>query len=215
MRKPGFVIFIFVLTLFSLPLVFGRVYAAYFDFDKTSYTTSEGNTFTVDVTVNAGDDELKSADAYIQYDATYLEAESVDDGTYFPTVTNDISSGTVYITGLIDDPAVPSTGSGKLATITFKSLKATGSNNVTLKFNCGSGSSSSSISKNDDTGTNVIECSANGESTVTTGGGSTATATPVASPSALPKTGAVENVMRLAIPGMMLFMLGIAARMVL
>lgn len=192
-----------------------QAHAAYFDFDETSYAPTVGDTFQVVVKVNAGDDELKSADAYVKYDPTYLEAESVEDGTYFPTVTNNISSGTVYVTGLIDDPEAPASGSGDLATITFKSLLATGSNNIKLTFTCDGGSSSSAISKNDDAGTNVIECDSNGVATITTAGSTGATTTPALTPSTLPVTGAFDNVPRLAIPGLMLFMVGIAVRMIL
>ncbi len=184
------------------------VWAASFGFDQTTVTVQSGGTFSLKVTVDAGTDELSSVDAYISYDSSLLTADSVADGTFFPTVTNDTTTaGKIYIAGMVDDPATSKTGTGTLATITFKG-KADGT--ATISYDC----SSSKIIKNDINATNVLKCTKNGKATITIGAGSTAS-TPYPTPSSLPQSGVFENVVKFAVPGMMLLLIGAGMRLLL
>lgn len=201
--------------------------AAYLKFDKTTATAANGATFQIGVMVEPGSDSLSSTDVYVTYDSTLLKATVVTAGTQFPTVTNDIAtSGKVYIAGMVNDPASSISASGTLATITFQALKdGTG----TLAFDC----NLSKIIKNDLNATNVIVCGSNGTSAVTIGGGGsggttnpTATPTPPGSsggstnpePTAvteLPQSGVFDNVAGMAIPGMIILIIGLGIRLVL
>ncbi|MFA6532423.1 MAG: cohesin domain-containing protein [Patescibacteria group bacterium] len=181
--------------------------AASLNFDKSTATAANGATFQISVTVNPGSDALNSTDVYVTYDATLLKATAVSAGTMFPTVSNDIStSGKVYIAGMVNDPASSISTTGTLATITFQGLKeGTG----TLAFDC----STSKIIKNDINASNVITCSSNGTAAVTVGsGGAAPTAAP---PSQLPQTGIFDNVIKFALPGGILLILGSVLRLVL
>lgn len=197
------------LTLFLsvAPFVFG-VQAATLKFDKTTATAANGATFQISVIVDPGSDALNSTDVYVIFDPTLLKATAVAAGSLFPTVSNDVStSGKVYIAGLVNDPASSISTSGTLATITFQGLKeGTG----TLSFDC----NTSKIIKNDINASNVMTCSQNGSSTVTVGSGSAA-APAVAPPSELPQTGILDNLIKFAIPGAILLLLGSALRLVL
>lgn len=183
------------------------VNAAFLQFDKPIVSANPQQAFQIALVVDAGSDQISSTDVYVLYDASLLQAQSVVAGTFFPTVTNNITSGKVYIAGLVDDPATYKTGSGTVATITFLPLK---NGSGTLTFDCQPGvSSSSKIIKNDLNATNVIVCSQNGTSSVTVGaGGGGAGGGTLVTPSVLPRTGMFENVVKVAIPGMILILIG-------
>lgn len=218
------IIIAFIIFLGLTPLVFA-VEAGSLKFDKTTATVTNGGTFTISVTVDPGADSINSTDVYVIYDATLLKATGVTAGSLFPTVTNDVAtSGTVYIAGLVNDPANSVSAAGTLATITFQGLKeGTG----TLSFDC----NLSKIVKNDLNATNVLTCSQNGTAAITVGSGSSGgstdpTATPGSSggstdttggetPTELPKTGIWDNVVKFAIPGAVLLLLGGMLRFVL
>jgi hypothetical protein len=209
--KRFFLTLIFLLGIFLTPLFLGKVEAGYFKFDPTSSTVENGGTFQVAVVVDAGSDQIRSTDIYVTFDATLLEAQSVSAGTFFPTVTNNITSGRVYIAAMVDDGATTKTGSGTVATITFKALKEGAG---TLSFDC----SSSLIVKADANGTNVLECSANGTNPVTVGtgtntGGETTQGT--ATPTQLPKSGSFEDTLKWSQWGIMLVLLGGVVRLLL
>lgn len=204
--------FLLLLIFVFIPYFNGGVFAASLKFDKTTATAANGATFQISVIVDPGTDALNSTDVYVTFDSTLLKATAVSAGSLFPTVSNDISTtGKVYIAGLVNDPASSIGTSGTLATITFQGLKeGTG----TLAFDC----NESKIIKNDIDASNVITCSQNGTAAVTvgSGGGSSSNPEPTTPPpSELPQTGIFENVSSVAIPGMMLLLLGGILRLVL
>lgn len=196
------------LFLFILPCVFGSSYAAYLKFDKQTDTVSSDQTFQVQVMIDTGSEQVTSTDAYVIYDSTLFEAQSVTEGTFFPVVTYDITSGKIYIAGIVEDTAVTKTGEGTIATIVFKALKdGTG----TLSFDCqGDVGSTSKIIKNDGNGTNIIECTSNQDLIVTigTGGSAVVPTSSSATSSQLPETGILDNLIKYAIPGAMLLIVG-------
>lgn len=208
------------------------VEAAYFQFDPASTSVSVGQTVSIKLNIDAGSDEVSSTDAYVLYDPTYLKVQSVTAGSYFPTVTNDTATaGKIYIAGMVDDPTTSSSGTGTLATIIFQG-KADGQ--VTLTIDC----NTSKIVKNDINATNVLQCSQNGQATITVGTGSSGSSSDSSSgsssqsssgdsstnssgdnsastPSTLPKSGIFDNVVKLAVPGIILLFLGSAVRLLL
>jgi len=217
-------IFLVLIIFFAVaPFVGASVIAASLSFDPKTVTTTNGGTFQIAVTIDPGSDSLNSTDAYVTYDATLLKPTNVAAGTLFPTVTNDLStSGKAYIAGLVNDTASPVTKAGTVATITFQGLKdGTG----TLAYDC----SSSKIVKNDLNATNVMVCASNGTAAVTIGGGGSSNVptptggaanglTPTTPPTTggeLPVTGTFDNIIKFAIPGSIIFMLGLAVRMIL
>jgi hypothetical protein len=211
MKKIFITIFILSFFFWLYPQVNAQVRAASLKFDKTTATVDVNSTLTINVTVDPGSDSINSTDAYVTYDATVLEAQSVANGTYFPTVTNNITSGKVYVAGMVDDPASSKTGTGTVAIITFKGLKA---GSATLAYDC----TNSKIVKNDINATNILTCSENGTTTVTVGSGSSSSSSSSSSsdttptPSVLPQTGFFDAVPKYAIPGMFLLLVGFMVR---
>lgn len=189
---------LFTLALFFIvPMIFGSVSAANFKFDTTTVTAANGATFQLAVIVEPGSNSLNSVDSYVSFDSSLLKATAVTAGSLFPTVSHDESTaGRVYIAGMVNDPASSISTSGTVATITFQGLK---DGSGTISFDC----NTSKIIKDDINATNVITCSQNGTAAVTIGSGGNAP-----TPSQLPESGIFDNVIKFAIPGMILLLLG-------
>ena len=203
--KYTITVFIFFLIT---PFFLGEIQAGSLKFDRTTVSVANGGTFQIAVTVDPGSDALNSVDAYVVFDATVLRATLVTAGSLFPTVSHDeATAGKVYIAGMVNDPASSISASGTLATITFQAL-IDGSG--TLSFVC----NTSKIIKNDINASNVITCSQNGTVAVTVGigGPNQPTSRP---PTQLPESGVFDNVVKFAIPGLLLFLVGGAFRLLL
>lgn len=233
MGKQVLIRFIFVCFIFLFIPLFRSVFAATLQFDPTTIKTSAGQTFEVKINVNAGTDQIISVDAYILYDKTLLEAQSVTDGTFFPTASKYLGQdGKVYAAGVVDDINKPKTGAGTIATVVFKGKK---SGTLSLTFDCTNGSlTDSNVLKNDANNTDIIQCASNGKASVTIGAGASSgqdTTSPTATPtltsssgssreptqpaSQLPQTGIIDNILKYSVPGIILLVLGGAVRLML
>ena len=183
--------------------VFAQVQAASFQFSPSSTSANNGSSFTLDIRVDVGSEQVNSAEGFIIFDSSLLEAQAVSSGTFFPSVSNNIEAGRVYVAGMVEDAASSKTGSGTVAIVTFKALKE---GTATLTFDC----SNSKIVKADINATNIITCADNGTGTVVigTGGGGGGGTEPYVPPSTLPQTGILENLQKAAIPGLILIIIG-------
>ena len=170
MSKKLTQILFFLFALLIYLMIGQQVSAASFTFDKTTVSVAVDSTFQLTITENAGTDQTNSSQVYIIYDPTLLEAEIVTAGTYFPTVSNNITLGKVFIVGYVDGTTLYKTGSGTLATITFKGLKD-GTGTITVDCRPGVSDSSQIIKYNDANATNLITCSDNNSVAVTVGTG--------------------------------------------
>ena len=151
---------------------------------------------------------VTKSDAIIEYDQNLLEVVSVSEGLFFPTVTSTTATlGKIKIYGIADTGA-PKTGTGVLATITFKG-KSTGT--ALVSFTCQSGlTTDSNINEGS---VDVIVCSANGSGSYVISSSSTSSATqsslPETTASALPQTGVLEPTILLLGVGVILSILGV------
>nr|MBP7967517.1 hypothetical protein [Candidatus Woesebacteria bacterium] len=179
--------------------------AATLNFNPSSVNTQQDGTFSVDVVVDAGTEQVTGTDVYVIYDPQYLQLQTVTAGSFFPKSDNMPSTGKLYVWGVIENQGEYKTGQGVLSTLTFKTVKG---GNTTVTFQCDTANTETSkILKNDINATNVINCGGNGSLTInSTGSGttnnsssSTSTTTTVTT---LPQSGVYENVMRFAVPGL-------------
>lgn len=213
MKKSLYQILFFILALLVYPLIGQQVSAASFTYDKTTVTVGVNETFSVTVNVNAGTDQTNSGQVYLLYDATLLQAQSVTAGSFFPVVSNNITSGKVFIVGYVDGSSstLYKTGSGVLATVVFKGLKnGTG----TLTIDCRSGVSDSSqiIKYNDANATNLITCSENNSVAVAVGTGASGGESKGGT---LPQSGIMDHFNQMAVIGLGLAMFGVMIRLAL
>jgi len=214
-------LFVF-LFVFFIP---SRVEAAFLKFDKTTTTVAVGSTFTLDVMVDAGSDQITSTDMWVVYDPTLLEVQTVSSGTFFPSVANNVAAGKVYVAGLINETAAYKTGIGTVGTITFKGLK---DGTATIAYDCRADvANSSKVIKNAVDPTNVIVCSQNISAVATVGVGGTAVVPTSAgtiptsaynsqtNPTALPQSGIMDEMPKLLIAGSLFVIFGVAMRVLL
>lgn len=119
-----------------------------------SYTTN--TPFNVEIKVDTDNQDTQSTDAVIEFDKTFLSVENVTYGAFYPTVLHSIQDNKLYISGVVDDAASVKKGTGTLATVSFKGLKA---GTATLKFLCETGrTDDSNVSKNDTDATDLLVC---------------------------------------------------------
>lgn len=187
-----------------------RVEAASLGFDPESSEIEEGETFSVDVVIDAGTKQIASTDVYITYDSSIVSLQSVNNGDYFPLVSNIPTTGKLYIAGTIANQGEYKTGTGSVATLVFKG-EAEGT--TKLEFTCDiTQTEASKINENDINASNIIDCSALTSHTVTVGGDGTSTTT---KPTSLPKSGVYEDMMRYSALGGVLLMAGLGLRVIM
>jgi len=210
------IIFSSLFVLFILP-IFTAAQAATLQFNPSSINKKVGETFELEVVVDAGDKEVLSVDALVNFDGNILEVQSITDGTYLDIGQKDFkSSGKAYVAGVVPGPGVTVTGKGTLAKILFKA-KANG--RATVTFDCEMGEKTeSNISEAVIDATDLIECSQNGEAIVVVGGGSstsTGSGQTGGSPGELPQSGMFDTVVTFSIIGGILFIIGAGAKLLL
>ncbi|MBI3380294.1 hypothetical protein HY029_06090 [Candidatus Gottesmanbacteria bacterium] len=91
-----------------------------------SIIKNTGDTFTVGVAVNTGDETVSGADVHIIYEADKLEVQSITPGNFLPNIfsAGNFGGGNASI-ALVSQPDKPQKGSGILASINFKVLSST------------------------------------------------------------------------------------------
>ena len=183
----------------------------------SSGSFGNGSTFKVTVGVDSGTAKSMAVDAFLTFDAGKLEVVSVEDPSS-PAFTFSMGKNIYNSDGKLDMSFNPSGDSvlgesvaivGDLAVVTFK---AKGTGTAAVNFTCQAGST---IDTNifDNQGIDVIDCASNqnGSYTITGGGGSDPTSTPVppqatvtpndGSGAELPQTGSVGTTIGLLIFG--------------
>lgn len=207
--------------------VVSAVFAGTLSFEPSSVNTSVGEEFTLTVQVDVGDSEVLGVDALLQYDEDILEVVSMTDGTFLSIGTKEFGEpGKAYIAGLVENASESVTGSGPLVDVTFKAQSG-GTSDVT--FVCREGETGeSNISENSTDATDLIECSQNGEAVIVVegddsgsdgngdGGGGTGNGGGSGSgstPSELPQTGFLEDMVLLGMfGGGLLLLVGLGTR---
>ncbi|MCX7881493.1 MAG: cohesin domain-containing protein [Patescibacteria group bacterium] len=227
MRKIFILLIFSFFILFFEPKIFGNIRAAFLKLDPATVSISSGNTFQVSVIVDSGSEQITGTDFHINFNSSLLEAQSVAAESFFPNVTNNITSGDVYIAAMVNEIGSYKTGSGTVAKVTFKALT---NGTATISFDC----NSSTIVKNDYQTTNIFSCSESSGATVTigSGGGNSNTNNNNTNDNnnptdetnsnnnnstlqTLPQTGILENLIKLALPGAILLIIGGVANLIL
>lgn len=214
--------------------------AASLEFNPSSISTSAGQTFSVEIRIDTGGEQVTSSDVVILYNNSLLEATGVEEAStpFFPTTFNDLSSsGRAYVAGVVDSAGTYKTGTGTILSVIFRA-KTQGSGD--LRFDCTEGSTTdSNIAKNDFNATDIISCSTNGEAAIAVSASSsvpTATPIPTSRPATttttttsttgttgtttttatqLPRSGILDNVVKYAVPGGILLLVGTVAKLLL
>ncbi len=217
--------------LFNPGLVFAQVATLSLDPATGTFNTTCG--FSLNVNLDTGGAQTDGTDAIIFYDASKLNAISVNNGTIYPDYPGnniDASTGKITISGLAS-VSTPFTGKGVLATLNFsvKDTASTGVTQMTFDFdpNNKAKTTDSNVVQRGNPVVDVLNSVVNGNYTIGTGNCGTPAATTLpatgggqggiggATPSAapitktLPPAGTEQFTYTLAIIGSVLTVLGV------
>jgi len=204
-------VFFWISLLFILGLVnVSPARGQTFSLAPATASKSANLEFNVDLNVDTAGKAISAADAKITFDSTVLQIVKVQKGTLFPEVTQNIYSGTLYISGSFAEAGQSASGSGKLATITLKG-KTAGTSDFT--FVCSSQSSDSNLFDTSVTPKDIIDCTGTKSGSYTISGtavglgGGIETATPTPEP---PVSGITLPTILFLGAGALLTLLGLA-----
>lgn len=149
----------------------------------SSPTVTLGDTVTVNVAIDTGENSISGAEVYLEYDSGAIVAESISAGSFFtePGAVNEVvTSDTASIT-LFPPPTNPKQGSGTLVTVVFRAA-AVGSSGIRVDVRTIVGAQDEGVVRNVLVGTVpttiTVEASA--------GGGPTSTPPPTFTPTPTP-----------------------------
>lgn len=205
-----------------------------FAFDTTSKSVSVDGTLEVPVNINTDDGvHVIGADIWMTVDESYLEVQSINPGSFFPTVTGQrLPGGKIYMAGILEDTTSTLTGDGNVGTILF-TPKKTGTTQIRFDCQGNNVSDTSKININFANPQNVIDCSSTSanvlsvtvsatgvEATPTPEGGTEPTATPAVyvpgggtstsltpAPTGLPESGFFDHTVYYVVSGGVLVLL--------
>lgn len=162
-----------------------------FVFEPSSTSIKKGQSFGVNINIDPGSEAVAGADIYLDFDPELLTLETVVIGSYFPLVANVPSTGRLYIAATVENQGDSKTGTGTIATVTFKAAE-TGTANIVIDCDPAK-TDSSRLSKNDINATNILNCSALKPHTVTITAQNDPTPTTDDVPSPTPTTGSFSG----------------------
>jgi len=178
-RLPNFFKLIGILALLlCAPLIHAHA-ASSLQFSPTTKTVTNTETFVATVSINVESATVMGSDTTIIYAGTDLEVTGVTNGGFFPEFNYaNNPSGRLELHGYTSSLYDSKTGTGTLASITFKSKKGVGTNAVV--FSCDNTGNDTNILNTG--GVNILTCTQVNQLVVTyTGGGdTTVTNTPTA-----------------------------------
>lgn len=201
--------------------------AATLSLDPATQSIPTGDTFDVLLQIDTEGESTTSTDAVMTFDSSILSVVSIEEGNhgsspFFPDLFQNISPGEIYIGASVIESIDTRSGTGTVATITFKGVSPGVSDVI---FDCTPGKTSdTNISKSDKNATDIVVCTAltNGRYTVGSGTIGTPTPTPVVpavftpTPTAtMPPSGTAEVTIGVAGLGVLLLVLGIGSKMLL
>lgn len=186
-------------------------FAAFLNFDPEESEIGVNETTSIAITIDSETKEVAGTDIYVIYDASMVSLQSVSNGEYFPLVSHIPSTGRVYVSGVIANPGEFKTGTGTVATVVFKALKA---GSTQIKFECDlTKTETSKINQNDINATNIINCSKLNTHTITVGGDEEEDTSADATPSTLPQSGVFEDMLTYSSYGLLLLAAGLGIRL--
>ncbi|MBI3577475.1 hypothetical protein HY086_05555 [Candidatus Gottesmanbacteria bacterium] len=96
-------------------------------FSPASVNKKVGETFSLEVTIDAGENQVVAAELHIVYDPVKLEAQTITNSTLFPNIltSGTVERGAASITVGAASGAKPITGTGTVAVIRLKALEKT------------------------------------------------------------------------------------------
>ena len=103
--------------------------------NPSTMNKTKGDTFSFDVQIDTGGNNVVMAELHLTYDATKLEAMSITNGPFAPKIAASgvVGGGTASITVRAESTTQPIKGTGTIAVIRFKAIEST-STPTQIKF---------------------------------------------------------------------------------
>lgn len=88
-----------------------------------------GDTFSIEITIDTGENQVVAAELHLSYDPTKLEAQTITNGPLFPNIlaSGTIGAGETSVTVGAQDAKQPVKGIGAVAVVRFKAIAKTDS----------------------------------------------------------------------------------------
>ncbi|MCX6793771.1 MAG: Ig-like domain-containing protein [Candidatus Gottesmanbacteria bacterium] len=148
-------------------------------FNASTLSKQQGNTFSLDVTVDTGSNSIRVADFVVNTDPTKIKITGITQGAFLTNVVVPGAYTDSKATMVLAAPTTsPANGIGVLATVTFQVVAAEGTSQITLT---GSKATARDETRNVITGTTPATVTIN-----SSGITPTATATPIPTPTLTP-----------------------------
>lgn len=140
-------------------------------------TKKIGETFSLDVKIDTGENQVVAADIALSFDPEKLQAETITNGALFPNIltSGSVASGSATIAVGAQNTSQPVKGTGTAAVVRFKAL-ATTESPVSVRF-----ASSTFVGGLGEGSTNVLVGTSPAKITITGDSGTTPTPTPTLS----------------------------------
>jgi len=179
-------------VFFILSLVFTqKTLAATLEFSPATGSYTTNTPFEIEITVDTGGEDTQSTDAVVEFDPSFLSVDNVTYGSFYPTVLHSVQNNKLYISGVVDSAGSVKNGSGTLATVSFKGLKA---GTTTVSFLCEDGrTDDSNVTKNDIDATDLLVCSSLVDGSYTLSGETAPTNTPTETDTTVDETSTNET----------------------
>lgn len=86
-----------------------------------------GDTFSIEITIDTGENQVVAAELHLSYDPTKLEAQTITNGPLFPNILTSgaVEAGAASITVGAADARQPVKGTGTVAVVRFKAIAKT------------------------------------------------------------------------------------------
>ena len=157
-----------------------------------------GETFSLDITIDTGENQVVAAEIHIIFDPTKLEAQTITNSSLFPNILTSgvVDRGTASITVAAADAKKPAKGTGSVAVVRLKAVEKT-TEPVSVKL-----APNTFVGGLGETATNVLVGTTPSSVTITGEGVSpspTVTLTPT--PSASPSAEASPSALKITSPG--------------
>jgi hypothetical protein len=148
-------------------------------FNSSARSVKQGDTFTLDVTVDTGSNSISAADFIVNTDPAQIKVTGITQGSFLPNVVVPGATTDSKATMVLGSPGTsPAHGSGVLATVTFQVVGSNSSSQITF--------TGSRVTATGETG-NVLVGTTPATITITSSGVTptpTVTITPTATPTA-------------------------------
>jgi len=104
--------------------------AASLQFSPSTKSIAKDASFTINIAINTDNQDVTGSTVIVGFPTADLQVTSVTNGGFFPDMTSNVVDNKIEINAFVSTPNESKKGTGNIAIIQFKALKATGTSSV-------------------------------------------------------------------------------------